>query len=47
VYVDGVLPNAESKRWLRIRMELVPSSDRQSAPSITDWRMSYSCLAAE
>jgi hypothetical protein len=47
VYVDDVLPGRESKHWLRITMELVPSSDRLSTPSISDWRQSYSCLASE
>jgi hypothetical protein len=47
VYVDDVLPGRESKHWLRITMELVPSSDRLSTPSISDWRQSYSCVASE
>jgi hypothetical protein len=47
VYVDDALPGHESKYWLRITMELVPSSDRLETPSITDWRMSYSCVFAE
>jgi hypothetical protein len=47
VYVDDLLPNKDSKHWLRISMDLVPSSDRTQAPTLTDWRMSYSCEAAK
>jgi hypothetical protein len=33
--------------WLRVSMDLFPSSNGTQAPSITAWRQSYDCLASE
>jgi hypothetical protein len=35
-----------SQRFLRVTMSLNASTDRLSAPTLTDWRQAYSCIAA-
>jgi hypothetical protein len=46
VDVEPTLPNANSKRWLRVTMTLNPSSNGYSAPTVTAWRQNYDCVDA-
>jgi hypothetical protein len=45
--VGAALPQKLSRTYLRITADLKPSSDRKSAPLLTDWRQSYSCPPSE
>jgi hypothetical protein len=45
--VGAALPNKTSRHWVRITALLKPSTDKLSAPVLTDWRQAFSCVPAE
>ncbi len=46
-FLDGPPPKAPQGSLLRINITLKPTSDAKSAPTLVDWRQSYSCVAVE
>jgi hypothetical protein len=42
VDVAPILPNG-SQHWLRITLDMKPTSDNQQAPVLSNWRQGYSC----
>jgi hypothetical protein len=45
--VSPTLPGGKSQSFLRVFIDLKPSTDRLSAPTLTAWRQSYTCVDAE
>jgi hypothetical protein len=43
----AAVPSQPSGLWLRVTMDLFPSSDGTQAPTLLNWRQSYDCKPSE